>query len=126
MDTLTNREYRQLKKAAKEFARSAAPDRTYYIVDTVGGVRAGRYINEIRFTKKPFVGLTWGAYTPESLYIQRGGVYRERDHRDIRNLPTWTEQRESDAKYEEAFLSSPEWADEVSGVAVGTRFRRQF
>ena len=126
MSTLTSREYRELKKAAKEFARTAEPDRTYYIVDTVGGVKAGKYINEIRFTKKPLVGLVWGAYTPESLYIQRGRIYRERDHRDIRNLPTWREHQEGEKKFEDAFLGSPEWADEVSGVATGTRFRRQF
>ena len=126
MSTLTTREYRELKKAAKEFARTAQPGRVYYIVVMAGGVR---FVGGFNFFKVPRIGLDAVAPpgpSPEHMWLHHGPIYSERDHRDIRNLRTWSEHHEDDAKYEAMLLGSPEWADEVAGVAVGTRFRRQF
>ncbi|UCM89185.1 hypothetical protein [Streptomyces marincola] len=124
MTALTAAEYRRLKRAAKEFARRAEPGRTYYIAEKTTGPKAGTFVGKAQFKRKPLVGLTWGGgIGPERFYLLYGPVYDRRDHPAIRNLRTWPEQAEHEAKFEAAFLNSRE-RHETTGQAAGrTGFR---
>lgn len=124
MAALSRSQLRQLKKAAKEFARRARPGTTYYVVDHVDGIKSGRRVAEIQFKKKSLVGLMWGSYSPERLYLATGGaIYEDRNHPAIRRLPTWREYDEAEAKFEAAFLGSQGHYEAVGQIADGTAFR---
>ncbi|MDT0445965.1 hypothetical protein [Streptomyces johnsoniae] len=127
MTSLTHAEYRRLKKDARAFARNVRAGRTYYIAEKTTGLKAGTFVGEIQFTKKPLIGLTWGGgIGPERFYLLYGPVYDRRDHPAIRNLRTWPEQNEHEAKFEAAFLNSRERHDTATHATRGTAFRSAF
>ncbi|ONK09457.1 hypothetical protein [Streptomyces sp. MP131-18] len=119
----TAAEYRQLRRDAKAFARSAQPGRTYYVVEKAGGVKTALRVGEIQFTKKAFVGLMWGSYSPERFFVEFGPVYNDRGHPAIRSLPTWRESAEDEVKFEAAFLGSKGHHERVRQATAGTPFR---
>ncbi|MDT0306111.1 hypothetical protein RM780_03925 [Streptomyces sp. DSM 44917] len=117
--------WQRIEKAGEAFARSAQPGRPYYVIDTLasGPDRGTEVVTEIRFTKKPLVGLMSGSHTPKSLWMQYGGrVYDDRGHRELRNLPTVTEMAELAEKIGAQILGSPGWDKAVGNAAVGTGF----
>ena len=123
MTTLSGAEYRRLKREARDFARRARTGHTYYVIQTVGGADPGQRVMEFQFTKKPIIGLVWGSHSPEAMFIRYGGVYDRRDHPDIRNLRTWREHHEDNAKFEATFLGSRGHHQAMNQAARGTAFR---
>lgn len=115
MAALSPHEWRRLKKEARAFARRAVAGTTYYVVDY-----PNRIVWEIEFKKKPLVGLMWGSYSPERLYVLAGTVYEDRDHRAIRNLPTWREHNEMEEKFEAAFLAGRGHYEALDQATCGT------
>ncbi len=106
-------------RAAKEFARRAKVNHTYYAIAThhqVGGRM--KLLTEIVFNRKhPLDGTPCrgASYTAEGAFLRDGPLYEDRDHPDIRNLPTLAEYEDAKRKYGEAF--------EGGNAADARRFR---
>ena len=119
-------------RAAKEFARRAKVNHTYYAIAThhePGG--KVRLLTEIVFNRKHRLDGTpcrGASYTAEGAFLRDGPLYEDRDHPDIRHLPTLREYEEFKRKYGEAFESghaddSRRFRNGLAHAAGSTRFR---
>lgn len=96
-------------REAKAFARTAKVGRTYY-AKAIHHLSEGKttLLTEIVFNRKhPLDGTPCrgASYTAEGAYLRDGPLYEDRDHHEIRDIPTLREYEEFKEKYGEEFLN---------------------